>query len=151
MLNTDDIRRILPHRYPFLMVDKVLEIKLDERIIGIKNVTINEPYFVGHFPERPVMPGVLIVETLAQVGAILYILSLKSEGNAQIYFMGIDKFKFRKPVVPGDQLRLEVDVTHRRSRGWRMDGRAYVGDKLVAEGKLTALINITKGGQDAKK
>lgn len=151
MLEAEEIKQILPHRYPFLFVDRVLELEKNKRIVGIKNVSINEPFFVGHFPGRPVMPGVLIVEALAQAGGILYIVSMGNKGEALIYFMGVDRFKFRHQVLPGDQLRLELTVMHRHSRGWKLRGEAYVGDKLVAEGNLLALIEFKGVDQDAKK
>ena len=141
MIEAYEIEHILPHRYPFLLVDRILELEVNHRAVGIKNVSMNEPFFVGHFPGRPVMPGVLIIEAMAQVGAILYIKSVNS--NAQsvvIYFMGVNNFKFRRPVLPGDQLRLELTATQRHTRGWKLRGLAYVEQKLVAEGDLTALI-----------
>jgi beta-hydroxyacyl-ACP dehydratase FabZ len=151
MLEAEEIKNILPHRYPFLLVDRVLELEKNERVVGIKNVTINEPFFVGHFPGRPVMPGVLIIEALAQVGGVLYIVSVEGKGTPLIYFMGIDKCKFRRQVLPGDQLRLELTVLRRHSRGWKMQGEAFVGDKLVAECHLTALIQFKEGDDDAQK
>jgi len=147
MIEAYEIEEILPHRYPFLLVDRIIELEGNQRAVGIKNVTVNEPFFVGHFPGRPIMPGVLIIEALAQVGGILYIKSIGSNSqDVTIYFMGVDKFKFRKPVLPGDQLRLEITVIQRHSRGWKMRGLAYVGEKLVAEGGITAFVSIEKKG-----
>jgi len=145
-LEIEEIKGILPHRYPFLLVDRILELVENERVVGIKNVTINEPFFVGHFPGRPIMPGVLIIEALAQVGGILYIKSagLEKEEEKLIYFMGVDKFKFRRQVRPGDQLMLKMQVLRRHSRGWKMRGEAYVADKLVAEGELLAFVGSRK-------
>lgn len=139
-----DITEILPHRYPFLLVDKVIELELGERVVGIKSVTVNEPFFQGHFPGNPVMPGVLIIEAMAQVGGVLAHLSIyggKKQGNADlIYFMSIDKAKFRKPVIPGDQLRFEIVPLRKGSRVWKMAGKAFVGKDLAAEAELTAVI-----------
>ena len=142
-INYKDIVRILPHRYPFLLVDRIIELEEGKRVVGIKNVTANEPFFQGHFPGNPIMPGVLIVEAMAQVGGILARLSVpgsmeKDESN--IYFMAIDKVKFRKPVIPGDQIRFELEALRTGSRVWKMAGRAYVEGKLVAEAELTATI-----------
>ena len=108
MIDINEIKKIIPHRYPFLLVDKVIECDMDSRIVGIKNVTANEPFFQGHFPEFPIMPGVLIIEALAQVACILGIKILDKEVGPVVFFTGIDKAKFRRPVVPGDQLRLEL-------------------------------------------
>ncbi len=138
MVNIKEIMDILPHRYPFLMVDRVIEIEEGKRAVGIKNVTINEPYFQGHFPGHPIMPGVLIIEALAQVSGVL---AFKSgvTGKAT-YFLSVEKAKFRKPVVPGDQLRLEVTVLRGRGSVWRFEGRAFVDDNLVAEAEFTAMV-----------
>lgn len=138
-----DIRKImelLPHRYPFILVDRIVEMVPDERIIGLKNVTINEPFFQGHFPGTPIMPGVLIVEAMAQVGAILVNTS-RSEGKRKelIYFMGIDKARFRKPVIPGDQLILEIIAMKRRANLFKMAGKATVDGTLVAEAEVMAM------------
>jgi 3-hydroxyacyl-[acyl-carrier-protein] dehydratase len=113
-LDIHEILKILPHRYPFLLIDRVLELKRKERIVAIKNVTINEPFFVGHFPELPIMPGVLIVEAIAQAGGALLLTEMEDRSGKLMVFTGIERAKFRKPVSPGDQLRLEVEV-----RGWR--------------------------------
>jgi beta-hydroxyacyl-ACP dehydratase FabZ len=141
---TLDIRQVmnaLPHRYPFLLVDRVLSIEKGKKLVALKNVTINEDFFNGHFPGLPVMPGVLIVEALAQSGGILALQDLGGElGNRKIFFMSIDKARFRKPVVPGDQLRLEVTIERRRSTIWKMDGKAFVGDTLVTDALLQAMI-----------
>lgn len=138
MIDIREICSLLPHRYPFLLVDRILEIEEKVRAIGIKNVTINEPFFQGHFPGNPVMPGVLMVEAMAQVAGILAFKS-GAVGKA-VYFMSIDNVKFRKPVVPGDQLRFEVDVTHMRGKVWKFAGHAFVGDKLVSEAEFTAMV-----------
>ena len=138
-MDIKEIMAILPHRYPFLMVDKVIELEADVKAVGIKNVSVNEPFFQGHFPGNPVMPGVLVVEALAQLAGIL---AFKSglRGNT-VYFMSIDKVKFRKIVVPGDQLRLEVNVMHRRGNVWKFSGNAFVEDKLTSEAEFTAMVS----------
>lgn len=135
-----EIMELLPHRYPFILVDRVVEIELNKRITGLKNVTINEPFFQGHFPGTPVMPGVLIVEAMAQAGGILVYAS-RSQENRQslIYFMGIDKARFRKPVVPGDQLVLDIEWTKKRGSVSKMFGKATVGGVLVAEAEVMAM------------
>ena len=135
-----EIQRLIPHRYPFLLIDRILELDLGKRIVGLKNVTINEPFFVGHFPDYPIMPGVLILESLAQAGAILIKRSLNLPENKLMLFMGIDKAKFRKPVFPGDQLRLEMDLTRLHSRSAKARGKAYVEQVLVAEAELLMMI-----------
>ena len=143
-LGYPDIIKILPHRYPFLLVDRVTELEPGERVVGIKNVTANEPFFQGHFPGNPIMPGVLIIEAMAQVGGVLARFSLPDSpaGGAPstVYFMSMDKVKFRKPVIPGDQLRFELVPLRKGSRVWKMAGKAYVGETLVAEAELVATI-----------
>ena len=133
------IMRRLPHRYPFLLIDRILKIVPGEEIVALKNVTMNEPFFQGHFPARPVMPGVLIMEALAQAGGVLAseIRGPDKQGEI-IYFMGMDAVRFRKPVVPGDQLMLEARVIKMRSRVAKMAGRALVDGQLVAEAELMA-------------
>ncbi len=139
MLDIKEIMNILPHRYPFLMVDRVVEMEPGKRIVGIKNVTINEPFFQGHFPGHPVMPGVLIIEAMAQVAGILAYLSSDDEIRKKVcYFMSIDNARFRKPVVPGDLLRLEMESTMNRRGIWGFNGKAYVEGKLVADADLKA-------------
>ena len=140
----EDIIKILPHRYPFLFVDRIVELEPGKRVVGLKNVTIDEPFFQGHFPGIPIMPGVLIVEAMAQTGGVLAGLSIpgfaEQGGKHIIYFMSIDKVKFRKPVVPGDQLVFEVVPLRTGSRVWKMAGKAFVGQELVAEAELVATI-----------
>ncbi|MEI8355111.1 MAG: 3-hydroxyacyl-ACP dehydratase FabZ [Deltaproteobacteria bacterium] len=139
MLDINEIMGILPHRFPFLMVDRILEIEPGKRIVGIKNVTINEPFFQGHFPGHPVMPGVLIIEAMAQVAGILAYLSSDDEIRKKVsYFMSIDNARFRKPVVPGDQLRFEMVTTMNRRGIWGFSGKAFVQEKLVADAELKA-------------
>jgi beta-hydroxyacyl-ACP dehydratase FabZ len=128
-----EIQKILPHRYPFLLVDRILEIEPGKRIVGIKNVTANEEFFLGHFPGKPVMPGVLIVEAMAQVGGVLLLKDVPDRENKLVYFMGIDEARFRKPVVPGDQLRLELEVLRIKSSTCKLQGKAFVDGQLVAE------------------
>jgi 3-hydroxyacyl-[acyl-carrier-protein] dehydratase len=137
----DEIFRILPHRYPLLLVDRILSIELGKHIVGLKNVTVNEPFFVGHFPGKPIMPGVLIVEAMAQVAGILALLSTPENlGNPALYLMSLDKVRFRRPVVPGDQLILDLLVLKGRKKVFKMEGKATVDDNLVAEAELMAMV-----------
>jgi beta-hydroxyacyl-ACP dehydratase FabZ len=135
-----EIQALLPHRYPFLLVDRVKEFEPHKRIVGIKNVTVNEPFFQGHFPGRPVMPGVLIIEAMAQVGGVLVFKSGGPVGRTVMYLTGIDEAKFRRPVVPGDQLRFEIDVLKKRPPFWKMQGKAYVDNEVVCEAVVTAMV-----------
>ena len=141
---TFDIQRIMeliPHRYPLLLVDRLEEINLGESAIGVKNVTFNEPHFQGHFPGAPVMPGVLIVEAMAQTAAALVIATLGADAEGKlVYFMTIDNARFRRQVTPGDQLRMHVTKTRSRATVWKFDGKAYVGNKLAAEASFGAMI-----------
>jgi beta-hydroxyacyl-ACP dehydratase FabZ len=139
-LNIQEIFRSLPHRYPFLLVDRVLATDRSTWMTAIKNVTINEPFFEGHFPDHPVMPGVLVVEAMAQVGVILLFSGDQGRGNRLVYFSGIDNCRFRRPVVPGDQLRLEVKVLRQRERFFKMQGEAFVEGALVAEAELSCAV-----------
>jgi 3-hydroxyacyl-[acyl-carrier-protein] dehydratase len=153
-LDIHEILKILPHRYPFLLIDRVLELKRKERIVAIKNVTINEPFFNGHFPGMPIMPGVLIVEAIAQAGGALLLTEVEDRNDKLMVFTGIERAKFRRPVSPGDQLRIEVEV-----KGWRviprmiaakMQGFAYVAGKRVAEATVSCqLIDSSRGRGDA--
>jgi len=138
MIDIREIQNTLPHRYPFLLVDRILELDKGTRAVGIKNVTVNEPFFMGHFPGNPIMPGVLIIEALAQLAGLLAFLS-GVQGDA-VYFMSIEKAKFRKPVVPGDQLRLEITTLHQRATVWKFSGNARVDEKIVAEAEFTAMV-----------
>ncbi len=142
-LSLEEIQRVLPHRYPFLLVDRILTLEAGKRIVGLKNITINEPFFQGHFPGRPIMPGVLIIEAMAQVGGILALLSTPENlGNPAIFLMGLDKVRFRKPVVPGDQLRLELTTLRRGQKFWKMQGQAFVDQTLVTEAELMAAVGL---------
>jgi 3-hydroxyacyl-[acyl-carrier-protein] dehydratase len=139
MLDINEIMKILPHRPPFLLVDRIIEVELGKRIVGLKNVTINEPFFPGHFPGHPVMPGVLIIEAMAQVACVLAILSSDESVRSKVtYFAGIDSAKFRKPVFPGDQLRLEMETVNLKRGIWYFNGRAFVDGKLVTKADLKA-------------
>jgi 3-hydroxyacyl-[acyl-carrier-protein] dehydratase len=135
-----DIMKLLPHRYPFLLVDRILELEPDKRIVGLKNVTVNEEFFQGHFPGAPVMPGVLVIESMAQVAGVMIYRDLPERETKLIYFTGIEGAKFRRPVVPGDQLRLEVGLLNRRNNFGKVDARATVESKLVAQAILTFAI-----------
>jgi UDP-3-O-[3-hydroxymyristoyl] N-acetylglucosamine deacetylase/3-hydroxyacyl-[acyl-carrier-protein] dehydratase len=141
----NDILKIMPHRYPFLLVDRILELKQNS-VVGIKNVTISEPFFTGHFPDEPVMPGVLIIEAMAQVGGFLLLNRVEDTDDKLLFFMMIDKVKFRKPVRPGDQLRSELTMKRFRKKICVIEGKAFVGDELVAQGEFTAVI-VDKGGE----
>jgi len=148
-LDINQIQAILPHRYPFLLIDRILEHERKKRIVAIKNVTINEPFFAGHFPGYPVMPGVLIVEAMAQAGGIVLLTEVEDRSNKLILFTGIEKARFRRPVVPGDQMRIEVTTLSwkdlRRCIAVRMEGKAFVNDKLVCEGTVSAqLVSRTR-------
>lgn len=139
MLDINEIMRILPHRFPFLLIDRVIDLERKQRIVAIKNVTANEPFFAGHFPNMPIMPGVLIVEAIAQAGGALLLTEFDEEIRAQklMVFTGIERARFRRPVLPGDQVRIEVEVKAWRVMAVRMEGRAFVGDKRVAEATVT--------------
>ena len=142
VFDVEKIMGFLPHRYPFLLIDRVIELVRDKRIVAIKNVTFNEPQFQGHFPGNPVMPGVLIIEAMAQAGGVLAITSSAFEGkkNNLIYFMSMDKVRFRQPVVPGDQIVFKVEVLKLKTKVAKIKGEAFVDDNLVAEAELLALI-----------
>ena len=140
-LDINAIRRMIPHRYPFLMIDRVVEVTAETSAVGIKNVTVNEPYFAGHFPERPIMPGVLIIEAMAQTAAALVVASIgpAAEGKP-VYFMTIDQARVRRPVLPGDQLRIKVVKQHKKLSVWKFLGQATVQDQLAAEAIISAKI-----------
>ncbi|MFA3782579.1 bifunctional UDP-3-O-[3-hydroxymyristoyl] N-acetylglucosamine deacetylase/3-hydroxyacyl-ACP dehydratase [Melioribacteraceae bacterium 4301-Me] len=140
VFDANAIQRILPHRYPFLMVDKIVELELEKKVVGIKSVTINEPFFQGHFPTQPVMPGVLILEAMAQVGGILLLNTYFNLENKLVYFMSINNAKFRKPVTPGDQLILEAEIISKKSKYYSIKGSAFVENNLVAEAEFMAAV-----------
>ena len=144
-----EIMSFLPHRYPFLLVDRILEVEGDKRIVGLKNVTINEPFFQGHFPGAPVMPGVLILESMAQVAGVMIYRNLPDRHTKLIYFTGIENAKFRRPVLPGDQLRIEMELLNRRDTFGKMNGQATVDGKLVAEAIVKFAI-ADRPGQSAQ-
>ncbi|MBM08619.1 MAG: 3-hydroxyacyl-[acyl-carrier-protein] dehydratase FabZ [Magnetovibrio sp.] len=140
VINIDEIMEMIPHRYPFLLIDRVKDIVSGESAIGIKNVTSNEPYFEGHFPNHPIMPGVLIIEAMAQTSAVLVVETMGRRKDRLVYFMTIDQARFRKPVVPGDQLELSVHKERNRANVWKFKGRAHVGGDLKAEAIFSAMI-----------
>jgi 3-hydroxyacyl-[acyl-carrier-protein] dehydratase len=139
MMDIKEIMKFLPHRYPFLLVDRMVEIEPGKKAFGIKNVTANEEFFQGHFPGQPIMPGVLIIEAMAQVAGILAFHSGATPGKS-VYFMSIEKAKFRRPVVPGDQLRLEITIIQHRGGVWKFSGIALVEEKVAAEAEFTAMV-----------
>jgi 3-hydroxyacyl-[acyl-carrier-protein] dehydratase len=143
-LTYKEIIKILPHRHPFLFVDMITELEVGERVVGIKNVTINEYFFTGHFPGKPIMPGVLVIEAMAQVGGILARLSepesMTNKGDKAIYFVAIDKVRFRKPIFPGDQIIFELTAMRKGSRIWKMKGKAMVNKEIAAEAELVAAL-----------
>lgn len=140
-IEIQEIVKLLPHRYPFLLVDRILEVEEQKRIVGIKNVTFNEPFFQGHFPGRPIMPGVLIVEAMAQTAGVLAFLSVpEGERDREVLFAGIDKVRFRRPVIPGDQIRMELEVVKQRKLVWGFSGKTFVGKDLACEAELLAML-----------
>jgi 3-hydroxyacyl-[acyl-carrier-protein] dehydratase len=151
VLDIQDILRILPHRFPFLLIDRVVNLERRQRIVAIKNVTINEPFFAGHFPNMPIMPGVLIVEAIAQAGGALLLTEVEDREDKLMVFTGIERARFRRPVVPGDQLRIEVEVKAWRTTAVRMEGVAFVADKRVAEATVTCqLVDRSRTRRDAE-
>ena len=140
----EDIAKLLPHRYPFLLVDRITEVELGKRVVGMKNVSCNEPFFQGHFPGKPIMPGVLIIEAMAQVGGVLARLTkpevMEADSPGGLFFVSMDQVKFRRPVVPGDQIVFELEALRTGSRVWKMAGKAFVDQNLVAEAQLVATI-----------
>ncbi len=136
----EEILKLIPHRYPILLVDKILDYEENKTATALKNVTFNEPHFNGHFPNKPIMPGVLIVEALAQTAAILVSKSISDNKDKLVYFMSIDAVKFRKPVTPGDSLHLKVEAIHNRGSVWKFKGKALVNDKIVTEANFAAMI-----------
>ena len=150
VLDINQIQQILPHRYPFLLIDRVIDLTRKQRIVAIKNVTVNEPFFAGHFPGYPIMPGVLMVEAIAQAGGALLLTEVPDRDGKLMVFTGIEKARFRRPVVPGDQLRIEVTVTAWRSTAVRMQGEVFVEGKLAAEAVVTCRLVDRKGGNGAE-
>jgi 3-hydroxyacyl-[acyl-carrier-protein] dehydratase len=141
VIDIKGIMTAIPHRYPFLMIDRVVDLVMGESATGIKNVSVNEPYFAGHFPNHPVMPGVLIIESMAQTSAVLVVTTLGPEAQGKVvYFMSVDGAKFRRPVMPGDQMRVEVTMKQRRGPVWKFQGVAKVGDVVVAEAVYSAML-----------
>lgn len=144
VMDINQILKLLPHRYPFSLIDRIIELELGQSIVAIKNVTINEPFFVGHFPVKPVMPGVLIVEALAQTGAVLAYKTTKTSAKEGVlyYFAGIDKARFRRMVIPGDQLRLQVNVLRAKREMWKLEGFAYVNEELACSAEFMSVQKI---------
>lgn len=143
MIDIYEIKKLLPHSYPFLLVDKIIEFEPSKRIVGIKNVTFNEPFFTGHFPDKPIMPGVLILEAMAQTGGVLAFKSSPGmEGS--VFFTGIDEARFRKPVIPGDQLKMIVEVVRHRREIWVFNGKAFVDNDTAAEARIMAMLKTSK-------
>ncbi len=140
MLGIEEIMKTLPHRYPFLLVDRILELEPKKRVVGLKNVTINEPFFQGHFPGHPIMPGVLIVEAMAQVGGMLLLGAIEDAEHKVVYFMSLDNVKFRRPVKPGDQLRFELEMIQIRGTVCKMHGVARVDGEIVCEADMAAMM-----------
>lgn len=141
------IKRMIPHRYPFLMIDRVVNLKKSVSAVGIKNITVNEPQFAGHFPEEPIMPGVLVAEAMAQTAAVLVNFTLDMiDKELGIYLLAIDKARFRKKVSPGDVLRLHMDVLRGRGKVWKFDGKAMVGNETVAQAEITAMWELKAAG-----
>ena len=140
VLEIEDIMRVLPHRYPFLLVDRILEVEDGKRVVGVKNVTINEPFFQGHFPGHPIMPGVLIIEAMAQVGGVLLMGAVPNPENKVVYFTSLNNVKWRRPVKPGDQLRFELDLLQVRGMMCKMHGVAKVDGEVVAEAEMGAMV-----------
>jgi len=149
-LDITDIMRILPHRFPFLLIDRVVDLTRKERIVAIKNVTINEPFFAGHFPEMPIMPGVLILEAIAQAGGALLLTEIPNRADKLMVFTGVERARFRRPVFPGDQLRIEVLVKAWRTTAVRMEGTAFVDGKRVAEAIVTCRL-VPRGPSQAEE
>ncbi|MAV63390.1 MAG: 3-hydroxyacyl-ACP dehydratase FabZ [Alphaproteobacteria bacterium] len=140
-INAKEILDLIPHRYPFLLVDRIEEIVSNQSCVGIKNITINEPFFPGHFPGHPIMPGVLIIEAMAQTASALVVYGYEGDTNGlSVYLMKVDKAKFRKPVLPGDQLRMEISKEKNKGEVWQFFGKAYVDNNLVAEASITAMV-----------
>ena len=149
LMENAEIQRLLPHRYPILLIDRVIDLVPAKRIVAIKNVTANEPFFQGHFPGFPIMPGVLVVESMAQAGAVLLLREVGERGDKLVVFTGIERARFRKPVLPGDQLRIEVDVLAFRRVAGRMQGKAFLGDKLAAEAIISCQLVPAPGAKKA--
>lgn len=145
-LSISEIQAILPHRYPFLLIDRVIDMQRKQRIVALKNVTVNEPFFAGHFPGFPIMPGVLIIEAIAQAGGALLLTEVEDRDNKLMVFTGIERAKFRRPVTPGDQLRIEVEVIAWRRTAVRMQGKAFVDGKVAAEAVVTCRLVPRKAG-----
>ena len=141
IIDIDKIMEMIPHRYPFLMIDRVSDLVPNKSAIGIKNVSINEPHFQGHFPDKPIMPGVLIIEAMAQTAGVLVVHSLGDETHGKlVYFMSVENAKFRNPVLPGDVLKIQVETKQHRKSVWKFDGTAKVNDVIVSESTFTAMI-----------